>query len=52
MSGGIHLAGLQTRAEMQRSYDLEMDTRLAEETTVLVESYTVLTLSRHLLPFC
>ena len=27
---------------MLPSYDLDLDTRLAEETTVLVESYTVL----------
>jgi len=25
----------------RRSYDLDLDTRLSEETTVLVESYTV-----------
>jgi len=28
------------------SYDLDLDTRLAEETTVLVESYTVQSLRR------
>jgi hypothetical protein len=32
------------------SYDLELDKKLAEETTVLVESYTVCTHSSHSKP--
>jgi hypothetical protein len=32
------------------SYDLDMDTRLAEETTTLVESYTVSSLLSNLPP--
>lgn len=34
---------------MLYSYDLDLDTRLSEETTVLVENYTVRTFELHVL---